>query len=89
MEPSQRQSLDERYHAFLLRVWRESVNGPWRASLQASINSERIGFTDLTQMLTHLLELLDEQDAARSQTATHSIPYESQADYSTESQTIT
>jgi len=38
------------YGAYLLRLWREGTNAPWRFSLQEASSGEKYGFSDLEQM---------------------------------------
>lgn len=42
------------YHSFLLRLWRESEQGPWRISLESVTTGERRGFPNLTSLLAFL-----------------------------------
>ena len=42
------------YNAYLLRIWQETPNAPWRASLQNASNDERIGFLDLKSLFVYL-----------------------------------
>ncbi len=46
-------------HIFILHLWREHVDAPWRASLRASGNDERTGFADLEQLAIFLLYLTE------------------------------
>lgn len=50
----------QNYQAFLLRLWREDSAAPWRCSLQATDAIERLGFADLRQLASYLLDLADE-----------------------------
>lgn len=45
------------YHAFLLRLWREHPQAPWRLALQHSHEAEPVGFADL-ESLTGFLHYL-------------------------------
>ncbi|MAT96581.1 MAG: hypothetical protein CL608_05505 [Anaerolineaceae bacterium] len=36
--------------SYLLRLWREDAQSPWRASLQNVATNERIGFADLQSL---------------------------------------
>ncbi|MBU0494484.1 MAG: hypothetical protein KKA73_02120 [Chloroflexi bacterium] len=49
-----------RYHAYLLRLWQETPDRPWRASLQEAVTDQRHGFADLDRLLAFL------QDETRS-----------------------
>jgi len=42
------------YQSYLLRMWRESVNGEWRASLQNVATSECQNFADLEALFAYL-----------------------------------
>ena len=42
------------YHAYVLRVWRESEIAPWRYSLQLTDGGERRGFATLDQLAAYL-----------------------------------
>ena len=42
------------YRSFLLRLWRESEHGTWRASLESVTTGERQGFPDLPSLLAYL-----------------------------------
>jgi hypothetical protein len=42
------------YYAYLIRLWRTGVDGPWRASLEDARTGERIGFGDLSQAYAYL-----------------------------------
>lgn len=36
--------------SYLLRLWREDAQSPWRASLQNVVTNERFGFADLQSL---------------------------------------
>ena len=42
------------YHAWLLRMWRETPYAPWRIALENVSTGERKGFADLETMLAYL-----------------------------------
>ena len=48
----------ERYHAYLLRLWRAQYQGQWqwRASLESPHTGERQSFTDLEKLFAFLRE---------------------------------
>ncbi len=48
------QASNANYHAYLLRLWRESPTGQWRAWLQDASTGERHGFAGLTTLLGFL-----------------------------------
>jgi hypothetical protein len=54
MKPKQGPEQLDRYQAYLLRLWRESPQAPWRASLQSVNSGERCGFPDLQSMFAYL-----------------------------------
>ena len=45
------------YHAYLLRLWREGVQKPWRAELVSPHTGAKQHFADQGQLLTFLAEL--------------------------------
>ena len=47
------------HQVYLLSLWRETANAPWRAALRQSGTSERIGFADLEALALFLLRLND------------------------------
>jgi hypothetical protein len=49
-----------RSHTFLLTLWRERGDGPWRAALRLPEGGVRLGFADLEQLAEFLLSLADE-----------------------------
>jgi hypothetical protein len=48
------QASNANYHAYLLRLWRESSAGQWRAWLQDASTGERHGFAGLDTLLRFL-----------------------------------
>jgi len=64
------------YHSFLLRLWRESEQGPWRASLERVATGERYGFPDLASLMA-FLQIECQEMAARRHPGT---PSRKQAD---------
>ncbi len=42
------------YHSYLLRLWREFRQSPWRASLESAETGERKGFADLDGLFAFL-----------------------------------
>lgn len=57
-----RESMAWHYQSFMLRLWRETPDAPYRASLQATTDGEQIIFADLPTLFTFLETI----DAARS-----------------------
>ncbi len=51
-QPGQSNRTD--YHAYLLRLWRESPYSPWRAMLQDATTGQRHGFAGLTALWMYL-----------------------------------
>lgn len=49
-------SSNPNYHSYLLRLWRDNANHPWRASLQCTATGEKLAFADLLTLFTFLLE---------------------------------
>lgn len=45
------------YQSFMLRLWRESPDAPYRASLQATTDGEQILFSDLDALFSFLNQL--------------------------------
>lgn len=54
------------YNAYMLRIWQETPNAPWRASLQSTSNNERIGFLDLQSLFVYLEQQAKPQKAPKS-----------------------
>jgi hypothetical protein len=48
-----------RSHTFLLTLWREQEDGPWRAALRLADGGVRLGFADMEQLMEFLLGLTD------------------------------
>lgn len=42
------------YHAYLLRIWREDENTPWRIQLETPHTSETLGFASLENLYAFL-----------------------------------
>ena len=42
------------YTAYLVRLWQENEQSPWRASAQSAVTGERIYFTDLESLFAFL-----------------------------------
>ena len=52
-----------RYRSYLLRLWKETPNTPWRVHLQSVHTGEQHRFPDVEQMLVFLRDALqDESD---------------------------
>lgn len=50
------------YHAYLLRVWRETDAMPWRATLEDPHTGERLSFAGADQLLAYLRRQLPPGD---------------------------
>lgn len=44
------------YHSYLLRLWRDSADQPWRASLQSTATQEITSFGDLQTLFDFLMD---------------------------------
>ena len=55
-----------RSHTFLLTLWRERQDGPWRAALRLADGGVRVGFADLEQLAAFLLSLNDHSHVAEN-----------------------
>lgn len=42
------------YRSYLLRIWRDSAHGPWRASLETPDRSETLAFPDLETLFAYV-----------------------------------
>jgi hypothetical protein len=42
------------YHAYLLRLWREDANTPWRASLQEAHAGRSFNFASVAQLIAFI-----------------------------------
>lgn len=45
---------------YLLTLWREDTEGPWRAALRPTGAGPRLGFADLEHLAAYLLRMEDE-----------------------------
>lgn len=45
------------YQAYLLRLWRETTDLPWRATLEDPHTGRRQGFADLSQLIAFFQQL--------------------------------
>jgi hypothetical protein len=62
MEPK-RNANSFSYRAFVLRVWRDGEQGPWRASLQDAGAGKKVYFATLERLCLFLLSLDEKCDA--------------------------
>jgi hypothetical protein len=44
----------DNYYAYLLRIWREDQQSPWRASLQEAHAGQLLNFASLAQLIVFL-----------------------------------
>jgi hypothetical protein len=60
-----------RYHAYLLRLWRAQYQGEWqwRASLESPHSGERHSFANLEQLFVYLKERCEIKEKTNSETA--------------------
>ena len=65
-----RLAVDANYHAYLLRLWRESPSSSWRAWVQDVGTGERRGFASLAALLRFLCAQAEE-GALPEGTGTH------------------
>ena len=61
---------ENRYKAFLLRLWREGETDTWRAMLEDPHSGERIGFADLGRLFAFLTQETAEDDGDDSASST-------------------
>lgn len=47
-------SPDERYHAYLVRLWQERPNTPWRALVRDAANDEERRFATIEELFLFL-----------------------------------
>lgn len=57
------------YRSYLLRLWRDQPDDPWRAALQSTATGERINFAEIPQMFEFLLATLATPPAVEPATA--------------------
>jgi hypothetical protein len=53
-----------RSQVYLLRLWREAPEAPWRLSLREASNSQSIGFADLDDLVIFLLRTMGNNEKA-------------------------
>jgi hypothetical protein len=49
------------YKAYLLRLWRDKPESPWRAALENPNSGERIAFATLVELVLFIEEMTGEQ----------------------------
>jgi len=63
------------YQSFLLRLWRDGANHPWRIALHPIGNGKKIVFTDIRALFAFLVELL-----STDQTETPNLAHKPESD---------
>jgi hypothetical protein len=53
------------YQSYLLRVWREAPEGPWRASLENATSGEKRAFAQLEDLIDYLRQGLTSPTQAK------------------------
>lgn len=56
-EPLEFSAHPNAYRSYLLRVWRDGAEGPWRASLEHVVTHERHLFASLERLCLYLFAL--------------------------------
>jgi hypothetical protein len=51
-------SSNPHYHSYMLRLWRDNANHPWRALLQCTATGEKLAFADILTLFAFLTEQL-------------------------------
>lgn len=64
------------YHAYLIRLWRENEQSPWRADLISSQTGKQLTFASLALAHAHLHQLIS-QDQTHCADATQGEQYDS------------
>jgi hypothetical protein len=59
----------QHYHAYLLRIWREEVGMPWRATLQNPHTGEQEGFASVDQLIEFIRHKTEEGDSSQNMPA--------------------
>ncbi len=49
-------SSNPNYHSYLLRLWRDGADLPWRASVQCTATGEKRAFADILTLFAFLVE---------------------------------
>ena len=72
------------YQSYLLRLWRDGADHPWRASLQCAATGEKLAFANLLMLFAFLVDqVVAEEDTGelaglatwlQTQIATNTIP---------------
>ena len=57
MSSSSKDNMAWHYQSYMLRLWREAPESPYRASLQATTNGKHLAFADLTTLFAFLTQL--------------------------------
>ncbi len=54
----------ESYHAYLLRIWRDDEQSPWRAMLECTHTGNRHNFADLEKLVSFIQNSSEEGNNA-------------------------
>jgi hypothetical protein len=57
MQPEHQDQPRLTRHIFLLALWQEQADGPWRASLRPAGGTDRQGFATIEELAAYLLQL--------------------------------
>lgn len=49
----------DNYQSYLLRLWRESEQAPWRASLQSAVTEQTFRFATVEALIAFLMAQID------------------------------
>lgn len=60
-----RKQEKQRYHSYLLRLWKDGDNAPWRASLEDPHNGTQLNFAELKQLIVYLEKETGEEISGR------------------------
>lgn len=55
-------STNRRYHAYLVRIWREDEVTPWRLQIEDPLTHETVSFPTLIKLLAYLDEQITEEE---------------------------
>ena len=65
--------VNTNYQSYLLRLWRDGADQPWRASLQSTATEEVERFGDLQALFAFLLDQLTTKDNACDPPSAHTV----------------
>jgi hypothetical protein len=61
------------YRSFLLRIWQESEQSPWRGSLQSVDDGNTVAFGELESLLLFLLNRSDQPPSIHDSTQANDV----------------